>query len=319
MKSEYVEMERPVLDLEQSVSALREHARENGIDISAGMADLESSIAALKEDFRRNVSPWQKVLMARDTRRPQPQDFIHMIFTDFFELHGDRRFGDDPTILGGFAMLDKEPVMVIATRKGHDTSEYMATHFGCAEPEGYRKALRLMQLAEKAGRPVITLIDTPGAYPGISGGERHIGEAIACNLRDMFRLTVPVISVITGEGGSGGALGLAVGNRVLILENAYYSVITPEGCAAILWRTPEKVAEAASALKLTAPELLKLGVVDEIVPEALSGAHSDPQKTAENLKIALCKNLSKQLKYSRRRLKENRYRRFRALGIFNET
>ena len=311
-------MEKPVLDLEQSLSTLKEHARSTGVEMSDGLAALEESIKVLKEDFRKNISPWQKVLMARDTRRPQPQDLLNMIFTDFLELHGDRRFGDDPTIVGGFAMLDEYPVMVIATRKGHDPNEYMATHFGCAEPEGYRKAMRLMQLAEKAGRPVVTIIDTPGAYPGISGGERHIGEAIACNLRDMFRLTVPVISVITGEGGSGGALGLAVGNRVLIMENAYYSVITPEGCAAILWRTPEKVAEAASALKLTAPELLSLGVVDEIVPEPASGAHNAPAEAAEKLKAALKKNLKRELKHSRRRLNENRYRRFRALGIFND-
>ncbi len=318
MPAEFLDFERPIVELEQSYEALRQYAETGLEDFSEGLVALAGSIQRLKEHFRQNMTPWQKVLMARHPMRPQPTDFCRMLFTDFMELHGDRRFGDDPTIVGGMAMLGTQPVMVIATRKGHELKEYLATHFGCAEPEGYRKALRLMQIAEKAERPVITLIDTPGAYPGLSGGERHIGEAIACNLREMFRLTVPVIAVITGEGGSGGALGLAVGNRVLILANAYYSVITPEGCAAILWRSPEKVAEAAAALKLTSEDLLALGVVDEVVAEPLGGAHRNASAAAELLREALERNLRQLLKYSRRRLKEQRYKRFRGLGQFLE-
>lgn len=319
MAKDNLEFDKPVAELDKSYAALAEHALQTtGGEVPQELAALSESIDGLKRYFQAHLGPWEKVLIARHPKRPQPVDFISMLFTDFFELHGDRRFGDDPAIVGGFACLDGEPVMVIATRKGRELSEFLTTHFGCAEPEGYRKAHRLMELAQKADRPVITLVDTPGAYPGISGGERHIGEAIACNLRDMFRLKVPVISVVTGEGGSGGALGLAVGNRVLMLENAYYSAITPEGCAAILWRSPDKVQDAASALKLTAEDLLSMGIVDEIVPEPLGGAHHDPVGAAAMLKDALKRHLDYLKKRSHSRLKDMRYRRFRALGKFVE-
>ncbi|MBR6471125.1 MAG: acetyl-CoA carboxylase carboxyltransferase subunit alpha [Victivallales bacterium] len=318
MPTNLLEFETPLAELDICFDAISEHARKDPGVLDEPVKLLRERIHALKEYFVANMTPWEKVRMARHPMRPQPIDLCRMIFTDFLELHGDRRFRDDRAIVGGFAMLEREPVMVIFTQKGRSLREYTETHFGMAEPEGYRKALRLMHLAEKAGRPVLTLVDTPGAYPGVGGEERHIGEAIACNLRDMFRLTVPVISVITGEGGSGGALALAVGNRVLMLANAYYSAITPEGCAAILWRSPEKTAEAANALKLTAPDLLELGVVDEVVPEPLGGAHRDPAATAQFLRDALLRNLKMLQKRSRSGLKSDRYKRFRKLGVWEE-
>lgn len=318
MPTNLLDFEAPLAELDICYEALSEQAQEDPGTYGEPLKLLGERIHALKEYFVNNMTPWEKVRMARHPMRPQPMDLCRMIFTDFLELHGDRRFRDDRAIVGGFAMLEHEPVMVILTQKGRNLREYNETHFGMAEPEGYRKALRLMQLAEKAGRPVITLVDTPGAYPGVGGEERHIGEAIACNLRDMFRLTVPVICVITGEGGSGGALALAVGNRVLMFANAYYSAITPEGCAAILWRSPEKTAEAANALKLTAPDLLKLGVVDEVVAEPLGGAHRDPAAAAQNLREALLRNVKTLLKRSRSGLKSDRYKRFRKLGVWQE-
>lgn len=318
MSTTLLDFEQPLAELELCYDALSEYAQADPGTFGEALNLLGEKIHALKEQFVSNMTPWEKVRMARHPMRPQPVDFCRMIFTDFLELHGDRRFRDDRAIIGGFAMLENEPVMVILTQKGHNLREYNETHFGMGEPEGYRKALRLMRLAEKARRPIITLVDTPGAYPGIGGEERHVGEAIASNLRDMFRLTVPVICVITGEGGSGGALALAVGNRVLILANAYYSVITPEGCAAILWRSPEKTAEAANALKLTAQDLLELKVVDEIVPEPLGGAHRDPAAAAQALREALIRNMKTLLKRSGSGLKADRYKRFRKLGKWKE-
>lgn len=318
MSTSLLDFEQPLAELEVCYDALKDYSQADPDTYGEALKLLEERIHALKEHFVSNMTPWEKVRMARHPMRPQPVDLGRMIFTDFLELHGDRRFRDDRAIIGGFAMLENEPVMVILTQKGHNLREYNETHFGMGEPEGYRKAMRLMQLAEKARRPVITLVDTPGAYPGVGGEERHIGEAIACNLRDMFRLTVPVISVITGEGGSGGALALAVGNRVLILANAYYSAITPEGCAAILWRSPEKTAEAANALKLTAPDLLELKVVDEIVPEPLGGAHRDPAAAAQFLREALIRNVKTLKKRSASGLKADRYKRFRKLGVWKE-
>ena len=318
MSTNLLDVEEPLAELELCYDALNEYAQADPGTFGEALKLLEEKIRTLKEQFVSNMTPWEKVRMARHPMRPQPVDLCRLIFTDFLELHGDRRFRDDRAIIGGFAMLGNEPVVVILTQKGHNLREYNETHFGMGEPEGYRKALRLMQLAEKARRPIITLVDSPGAYPGVGGEERHIGEAIACNLRDMFRLTVPVVSVITGEGGSGGALALAVGNRVLILANAYYSVITPEGCAAILWRSPEKTAEAANALKLTATDLLQLKVVDEIVPEPLGGAHRDPAATAQFLREALIRNIKMLRKHSGSSLKSDRYKRFRKLGEWKE-
>ena len=239
------------------------------------------------------------------------------MFTDFLELCGDRRFADDRAIIGGFAKLDERPVMVIATQKGRNLKQNMEVNFGCAHPEGYRKALRLMQLANKAHVPIISLIDTPGAYPGIAAAERHIGESIAVNLREMFRFEVPILCIITGEGGSGGALGICVGNRVLIMENAYYSVITPEGCAAILWRSADAIPKAAQALKLTGRDLMKLGVVDGIIPEPLGGAHHDPAGATDLLKQAIVDQLDQLCTMPGAQLRQARYDRFRDLGVFS--
>ena len=308
----------PVRELVHRADALQRHAQLRHLRLDSELKVLFQRVQEVEERFRGSLTPWQKVRLARHPMRPHPQYFCRMIFNDFWELHGDRRYGDDWAVGGGFAQLDGQSVMVIFTRKGHNLEQYLQNHFGCPEPEGYRKALRLMKLAEKAQCPIVTIVDTPGAYPGISGGERHIGEAIAVNLREMFRLTVPVLCVITGEGGSGGALGLAIGNRVLMLSNAYYSVITPEGCAAILWRDGNKTAEAAAALKLTANDLLELKIIDEIVPEPLGGAHCNPGEAAAILKAALIRNLKALKRKSPSRLKDDRYERFRALGAFED-
>ena len=245
-------------------------------------------------------------------------DYIERIFTDFLEFHGDRRYADDPAIVGGFAKLDGKSVMVIGTQKGRNTKENVFRNFGCPHPEGYRKALRLMKMADLAGVPVITFIDTPGAFPGVASEERHIGEAIAVNLRDMFALTVPVVAVVIGEGGSGGALGIGVGNTVLIMENAYYSVITPEGCAAILWKDRAYSEKAAEALHLTAGDLTELGLVDGIVKEPLGGAHKDYDAAAELLKKSVVSALGRYEKMSGDELKESRYERFRRIAFYNE-
>jgi acetyl-CoA carboxylase carboxyl transferase subunit alpha len=234
-----------------------------------------------------NLTPWQRVQLARHSKRPYTLDYINEIFTDFIELHGDRRYSDDAAIVGGFAKLDGKKVMVIGTQKGRDMKENVFRNFGLPQPEGYRKALRLMKLANKAGAPIITFIDTPGAFPGIESEERHIAEAIAVNLREMFSLTVPVISITIGEGGSGGAIGIGVGNRILILENAYYSVITPEGCAAILWKDRKYSEQAADALNLTATKLKELKIADEVISEPLGGAHKDYSATSASIKKSL--------------------------------
>jgi len=313
-----LKFEKPLEELEERVAALSQHASNANTDVSAEVAELARRPEMLRVHFRANMTAWEKVQMARNVERPQPLELCKRLFTDFLELHGDRRFGDDAAICGGFAYFDGHPVMLLATRKGRSLDERVATHCGCAGAEGYRKALRLMQLADKAGCPIITFIDTPGAYPGIESEERHIGEAIACNLREMFRFSVPIVSIITGEGGSGGALGLAVGNRVLMLSNAYYSVITPEGCAAILWKSAEKAPEAAAALHITAPDLLKLGIIDSIIQEPLDGAQEDYNATAEAIREELRQVLPKLRRKNGRKLREERYERFRKLGQFVE-
>ncbi|MDD4097930.1 MAG: acetyl-CoA carboxylase carboxyltransferase subunit alpha [Lentisphaeria bacterium] len=311
-----LEFERPILELEEKVAALHRYSQEHDLDLGPGLSALEAKLPDTRRKIFASLTPWEKIQLARHPQRPHPQDYVGAMFTDFLELCGDRRFADDRAIIGGFAKLDGRPVMVISTQKGRNLKQNMEVNFGCAHPEGYRKALRLMQLANKARVPIISLIDTPGAYPGIAAAERHIGESIAVNLREMFRLEVPLLCVITGEGGSGGALGICVGNRVLIMENAYYSVITPEGCAAILWRTGDAIPKAAQALKLTAPDLLKLGVVDAIIPEPLGGAHHDPAGATSLLKQALLDNLAELAALSGTKLRNSRYDRFRNLGVF---
>ncbi len=310
--------EEPILELEQKVVDLLEFSKKHDVDVSHGVEILQQRIAETKKRIFENLNPWQRVQLARHPNRPYCCDYITRIFTDFLELHGDRRFADDQALMGGFAKLDNEPVMVIGTQKGRNLKENVKVNFGSAHPEGYRKALRLMKLADKARVPIISLIDTPGAYPGIAAEERHIGEAIAVNLREMFTLRVPVIVVIIGEGGSGGALGIGVGNRVLILENAYYSVITPEGCAAILWRDGGATAKAAEALKLTSSDLLKLNLVDEVIPEPLGGAHRDYDAVAVSVKEYVRKHLKKLKEVSAEELPVQRYDKFRSMGVFEE-
>ncbi len=311
----HLDFEKPIAELEQKVAELRDFSRRHDVDVSHGIALLELRIEETRKRVFSSLSPWERVQLARHPQRPYPQDYIKRLATDFLEFNGDRRFADDRAIFGGFGKIDGKPMMLLGTRKGRNLRENVEVNFGCAHPEGYRKALRLMQLADKAELPILILIDTPGAYPGIGAEERHIGEAIAVNLREMFRLRVPIIATVVGEGGSGGALGIGVGNRVLILENAYYSVITPEGCAAILWRESNAAPRAAEALKLTSRDLKALGLVDEIVAEPLGGAHRDWDAAAASLKEALLRHLGEVSALSPQQIMDQRYAKFRAMGV----
>ena len=313
-----LEFEQPIAELEASINSYIAYCREKGLDENEARTMLEEHLPDLRERIYGKLTAWDKVQIARHAERPYPIDYCNMIFSDFMELHGDRRYSDDQAICGGFARLGNRNVMLIMTRKGRNLQENIRCNFGSAHPEGYRKAQRLMKLADKAGCPIICLVDTAGAYPGVGAEERHIGEAIAVSIQDMFRLKVPVISVITGEGGSGGALALAIANRVLVMEYAYYSVITPEGCAAILWRSDAEIPHAAEALKLTADNLLKLHVADGIVKEPLGGAHHDWKKAADYLKNELESQLSQLEKLKPELLQSGRYDRFRRLGCVSE-
>jgi acetyl-CoA carboxylase carboxyl transferase subunit alpha len=288
-----LDFEKPILELQRKLDDLRKHPEEHSLSVS-----LEEEVALIEkkiEETRRHIfahlSPWDRVKIARHPKRPFALNYAELAFTDFSELHGDRLFADDPALIGGFARLGEHKVMLIGTQKGRDTKENIKRNFGSALPEGYRKALRLVKMADRFGLPVISLIDTPGAYPGIGAEERHVAEAIAVNLREMMLLEVPIIAAVIGEGGSGGALGIGIADRVLILENAYYSVISPEGCAAILWKDRAAASKAAAALRITAGDLRELGLVDEIVPEPLGGAHNNLPAMAETLKAALLANL----------------------------
>jgi acetyl-CoA carboxylase carboxyl transferase subunit alpha len=309
-----LEFEKPIHELEREVEKLRAKAASQDIDMSGDIASMEATLAETRQRIYQNLTPWQRVQIARHTQRPFMLDYIAHAFTDFCELHGDRRIGDDHSMPGGFARLGGRRVVVIGHQKGRDTKENLKRNFGSAHPEGYRKAMRLMKLAEKFGLPVVTLIDTPGAYPGIGAEERNIAEAIAHNLREMMLLKVPVIAVVLGEGGSGGALGIGVADRVLMLENAYYSVISPEGCAAILWKHRKHAPEAAEAMKLAAPDLLKLGLVDGVIAEPTGGAHHDHAATAANLRDTLLAQLAELDKLSTADLLDARYAKFRAFG-----
>lgn len=310
------EFEKPVIELEKQIKEIKRFAQEKKIDMTTQIAAMEQKAEALRVEVYSNLTPWQRIQIVRHPRRPTFLDYIGMIFKDFIELHGDRLYRDDPAMVGGIAYLEDIPVTVIGQQKGRDTKENIYRNFGLPHPEGYRKALRLMKQAEKFNRPVICLVDVVGAYPGIEAEERGQGEAVARNIREMANLTVPVIAVITGEGGSGGALAVGVGNRVLIMENAYYSVISPEGCASILWKDSSRAAEAAEALQINAEHLLKMGIVDEIISEPLGGAHKNPLEAAQNLKEALIKNLRPLLELSGAALLEERYQRFRGYGHF---
>jgi acetyl-CoA carboxylase carboxyl transferase subunit alpha len=313
-----LEFEKPVADLAAKIDELQRLGDSSDIDTAEEIAALRSKLEKTRHRVFKNLTPWQRVQLARHPMRPYTLDYVERIFTDFLEFHGDRRFADDAAIVGGFAKLDGRPVMVVGTQKGRDTKENVYRNFGCPHPEGYRKALRLMKLADKAGTPVISIIDTPGAFPGIASEERHIGEAIAVNLREMFALSVPFVVVVIGEGGSGGALGIGVGNRVLLMENAYYSVITPEGCAAILWKDRSYSAKAAESLKLTAKDLMELGIIDAVVEEPVGGAHENYDEAAKLLKRALGESIEELAKMSPDELKEDRYRKYREIGVFKE-
>ncbi|WP_124726921.1 acetyl-CoA carboxylase carboxyltransferase subunit alpha [Staphylospora marina] len=316
MKSAYLPFEKPLAELREKIGELRAFSREKNIDMSEEIANLESKAARLEDEIYGNLTTWQKVQIARHAGRPTTLHYIRTVFSDFLELHGDRLYGDDPAIVGGIAKLGDTPVTVIGHERGSDTKDKIARNFGLPHPEGYRKALRLMQQADKFGRPIICFIDTQGAHPGIEAEERGQSEAIARNLREMAGFRVPVICVVTGEGGSGGALGIGVGNRVLMLEHAYYSVISPEGAAAILWRDAAKAQEAAEALKITSADLHALGVVDEIIPEPKGGAHRDPMLQSRHIKDALMRHLSELLPLSGDELVEDRHRKFAQIGQY---
>lgn len=313
-----LEFEKPILELEKKLKEWVELSKTNKMELGDEVSALKKKLTETMKNIYDSLTPWQRVQLARHPERPYTLDYINNIFTDFMELHGDRRMRDDAAIVGGFAKFDGSPVMVIGTQKGRNTKENVFRNFGWPHPEGYRKALRLMQVADLAKAPIITFIDTPGAFPGIASEERHIGEAIAINMREMFGLKVPVISVIIGEGGSGGAIGIGVGNRILIMENSYYSVITPEGCAAILWNDRSYAEKAAEALNLTATDLKRLKIADEIVAEPLGGAHKDPVKAAELLKASLKKHLNELKKMNAEELMNDRYDKFRAISVFTE-
>ncbi len=311
-----LDFEEPIAELENKVEQLQEFSRTHDVDVTSGVELLQQRIEQTKRKIFDELTPMQRVRLARHPDRPYPQDYVQRIFTDFLELHGDRRYADDGAIFGGFAKLDDQRVMVIGTRKGRNLKDNVWCNFGCAHPEGYRKALRLMRIADKAGVPVVSLIDTPGAYPGVEAEERHIAESIALNLREMFRLNVPIVVTVVGEGGSGGALGIGVGDKLLIMQHAYYSVITPEGCAAILWRDSKKAENAAEALKLTSSALKERGLVHQIVPEPLGGAHRQPEEAAENLKEYLKNSLDDLSGKDISELRQNRYKQFRHVGAF---
>jgi acetyl-CoA carboxylase carboxyl transferase subunit alpha len=310
-----LDFEKPIAELEKKIQELRTFISDKKIDLSSEVKRLEDKLDHLKKDTYTNLSAWQRVQLARHPLRPYTLDYINLFMTDFIEIHGDRLFADDKAIVCGLAKLDKYKIAVIGHQKGRDTKENLKRNFGCAHPEGYRKALRVMQLAEEFGLPVVVFIDTPGAYPGIGAEERGQSHAIALNLREMSSISTPIISIVIGEGGSGGALGVGVTDRICILENSYYSVISPEGCAAILWKDGSKAPLAAEVLKLTGDDLLNLKIIDEVIPEPLGGAHRDPQKTALNLKESILKNLKELKAIDKDELLKLRYKKFRSMGV----
>ncbi len=314
----WLEFEKPVLELEQKIAELREHSREHGVGAEQQIAELEGKAEDMRREIYANLTRYQRVQIARHPKRPYSLDYIAACFTGFEELHGDRHFADDPAIVGGLAWLDGRPVMVIGQQKGRDTKENLLRRFGMPNPEGYRKALRLMQLADRFHVPIVTLVDTPGAYPGLGAEERGQAEAIAVNLREMATFEVPIVTVVIGEGGSGGALAIAVSDRVLMFEHSVYSVISPEGCASILWRDGKQGAKAAEALRLAAPDLMSLGIVDGVLPEPVGGAHRDHAAAAATLKAALLANLDALAGVSGKDLVAQRAARFRKLGVFQE-
>ncbi len=313
-----VDGEKQLEHLERKIKDLQAFAREQEINLNSEIRSLEEKAQAIRQEIYSNLSPWQRVKMARNMKRPTTLDYINMLCTDFMEMHGDRLFSDDPAIIGGIARFEQEPVTVIGHQKGRSTRDNIARNFGMPHPEGYRKALRLMEQADKFGRPIISFIDTPGAYPGLGAEERGQGEAIARNLRDMSRLRVPMLVVVTGEGGSGGALALACGDWTGMFENAVYSVISPEGCASILWKDPGKAPEAAESLKLTAEDLKKAGVIDAIIDEPRGGCQQDPAAMGEKLREQIKIVLSDLKQKDHSELLQRRWERINRIGVWTE-
>ncbi len=311
------DFEKPIEALETELEAVRARA-ETTPGLQKKVAELERRLEQTKREVYANLTPWQRVQFARHMERPRSMDFIDALCTDWVEVHGDRGFADDQAVVTGFARFQGRPVAVVSQQKGKEVKENLKRNFGMMHPEGYRKAMRIMRLAEKFGMPILVLIDTPGAFPGIGAEERGQAEAIARNIRDMFTLGVPILVVVVGEGASGGALGVGLGDRVLMVENAWYCVISPEGCAAILWRDRAMAPRAAEALKLTASDCIQLGVVDEIIPEPLGGAHRFPQQTFENTGTVMARHLDELTKLGRDALIEKRFQKYRAMGVFNE-
>ncbi|QKG83954.1 acetyl-CoA carboxylase carboxyltransferase subunit alpha [Kroppenstedtia pulmonis] len=316
MNNGQLPFEKPLVELRNKIKELKQFTQDKSIDLSDEIHTLEARAKRLEEEIYGKLSTWQKVQIARHPSRPTTLDYIRLIFTDFMELHGDRLYGDDPAIVGGIAKLDGLPVTVIGHERGKDTKDKIARNFGLPHPEGYRKALRLMHQADKFGRPIICFVDTQGAHPGIEAEERGQSEAIARNLREMAGLQVPIICVVTGEGGSGGALAISIGNKLLMLEHAYYSVISPEGAAAILWRDAGKAQEAANALKITAQDLHQLGVIDEVIPEPKGGAHKDPNFQAKRIKTSILKALQPLLSLNNEELVLNRHQKYEKIGVY---
>jgi acetyl-CoA carboxylase carboxyl transferase subunit alpha len=314
-----LEFEKPILELELKIAELKSLTLDGSINLSEEIKTLEARLEKVKKEIYESLTPWQKVQIARHPKRPYTLDYIHMIMVDFMEFHGDRMFQDDKAIIGGFAKIDGERFLVIGHQKGRDTKENLMRNFGSAHPEGYRKAIRLMELAEKFNIPIIAFIDTPGAYPGIGAEERGQANSIAYNLREMISLKVPIIVIVIGEGGSGGALGIGIGDRVYVMENAYYSVISPEGCAAILWKDRLKAPEAAEVLKLTAKDLVMLGIIDGEIPEPMGGAHRNPEEAAQSLKKVIKKTLKELKAIPVEDLLEQRYEKFRRMGSIAKT
>jgi acetyl-CoA carboxylase carboxyl transferase subunit alpha len=311
-----LDFEKPIVDIEKKIEEMKHFTPDGGVDHNAEIKKLHRKVNKLKQEIYSKLSPWEITQVARHPERPYTIDYIEAVFDDFVELHGDRNFGDDRAIVGGLARLDGTPVVVIGTQKGRTTKEKIFRNFGMPNPEGYRKCLRLMDMAERFKRPIITLIDTPGAYPGVGAEERGQAEAIAKNLQVMSKLKTPIVSVVIGEGGSGGALALALADTVMMLELSTYSVISPEGCAAILWKDRAKAEAAAKQLKITASDLLGMGLIDAVIPEPLGGAHRNPDEAAEKLKASLVEAMEMLIEVPLNILLEARYNKFRNMGAF---
>ncbi|UCH11963.1 MAG: acetyl-CoA carboxylase carboxyltransferase subunit alpha [Candidatus Omnitrophota bacterium] len=318
MNGSGLDFEKPILELERKIEELKKFTTSEKINLQSEIKKLEDKLEKVKREVFNNLSSWQRVQISRHPKRPYTLDYVRTIMSDFIELHGDRSFSDDRAIACGLAKLNNFRIMIIGHQKGRDIKENLKRNFGSAHPEGYRKAIRVMKLAEKFDVPVFCFIDTPGAYPGIGAEERGQAEAIAYNLHEMAQIAVPIIIVVIGEGGSGGALGIGVGDKICVMENAYYSVISPEGCAAILWRDRTKAPEAAKVLKITADELLELGIIDEVIKEPLGGAHRNPEQAMKNVKASMIKNLKEVSALDKDEMLKTRYEKFRKIGIFNE-